>query len=73
MSKLHNEIRKDVIRSQLNLIYAMSRLLVTILDMAPDNEIARETLLKVSEGVYEQAAVLYRDMETYTSAVSETE
>ena len=71
MSEIQNEVTKTNIRSQLNLIYAMSRLLTTILDMASDNQIAREMLLKVGEGVFEQAAVLCRDIGQYTSAVSD--
>lgn len=70
MPDVRNEISKLNIRGQLNLIYAMSKLLVSILDMAPDSKVARDTLNKTAEGVFEQAAILYRDIEEYTSAVS---
>ncbi len=73
MSEIRNEISKLNIRGQLNLIFAMSKLLVSILEMAPDSKVARDTLSKTTEGVFEQAAILYRDIEDYTAAVSETE
>ena len=72
MSEIRNEISKMSIRGQLNLIYAMSKLLVSILEMAPDSPMARDTLNKTAEGVLEQAAILYRDIEDYTDAVSGT-
>ena len=70
MPEMRNEISKLNIRGQLNLIYAMSKLLVSILDMASDSQVARDTLNKTAEGVLEQAAILYRDIEEYTAAVS---
>lgn len=73
MPEMRNEISKLNIRGQLNLIYAMSKLLVSILDMAPDSKVARDTLSKTAEGVFEQAAILYRDIEEYTTAASGSE
>ena len=73
MPEMRNEISKLNIRGQLNLIYAMSKLLVSILDMASDSKVARDTLNKTAEGVLEQAAILYRDIEEYTAAVSSSE
>ena len=73
MSEIRNEISKLNIRGQLNLIFAMSKLLVSILEMAPDSKVACDTLNKTAEGVFEQAAILYRDIEEYTTDVSRSE
>ena len=72
MPEMRNEISKLNIRGQLNLIYAMSKLLVSILDMAPDSQVARDTLNKTAEGVFEQASILFRDIGEYTSAVADS-
>lgn len=71
MSELRNNVCKDGIRTQLNLIYAMMRFLTTVLDMAPDNEMVCETLASMAQGVSEQADVLRRDVGSYILALSE--
>lgn len=71
MSEMRNDICKSSIRSQLNLIFAMMRLLATILDMAPENEMVCETLVSMAKGVSEQADVLCNDVGSYISALSE--
>lgn len=72
MSELKNDISKGCIRTQMNLIFAMMRLMATILDMAMNNKIACDTLDSTAEGVFEQAAILFRDIKEYTSAISES-
>lgn len=72
MPETRNEISKLNIRGQLNLIYALSKLLVSILNLVQDNKIARDTLCKTAEGMLEQATVLYHDIGKYT-AISEAE
>lgn len=54
----------------MNLVYAMMRLLATILDLAQSSQIACDTLDSTAEGIFEQSAILYRDIKEYTSAVS---
>ena len=66
MSEIRNEISKMSIRGELNLLYAMSKLIVSILDAAPDNAIACETLRSVSESILNQAAYLYGKVSEYT-------
>ncbi len=73
MPEVRNEVSKLNIRGQLNLIYAMSKLLVSILNLVQDNKVARDTLCKTAEGMLEQATILYRDIGKYTAAVSNTE
>ncbi len=73
MPETRNEISKMNIRGQLNLIYAMSKLLVSILNLAQENKVARDTLCKTAEGMLEQATILYRDIGRYTETVSNAE
>ena len=73
MSEMMNDISKGGIRTQMNLIFAMMRLLATILDMAQNSQIACDTLDSTAEGIFEQAAILFRDVKDYTSAVSSEE
>ena len=70
MSELMNDISKGNIRTQMNLIFAMMRLLATILDMAQNSQMACDTLDSTAEGILEQSAILFRDIKKYTSAVS---
>ena len=71
MPEVRNEVSKLNIRGQLNLIYAMSKLLVSILNLVQDNKVARDRLCKTAEGLLEQATILYQDIGKYTSAVSD--
>ena len=73
MPETRNEISKMNIRGQLNLIYAMSKLLVSILNLAQENKVARDTLCKTAEGLLEQASILYQDIGKYTAAASNAE
>ena len=70
MSELQNDISKGSIRTQMNLIFSMMRLLATILNMAHDSQMARDTLDTTAEGIFEQAAILYHDVKDYISVVS---
>ena len=72
MPEVKNEVSKLNIRGQLNLIYAMSKLLASILNLVQDNKVARDTLLKTAEGMLEQVTILYSDIGKYI-AVSNTE
>ena len=65
MPEVKNEVSKLNIRGQLNLIYAMSKLLASILNLVQDNKVARDTLLKTAEGMLEQVTILYRDIGNY--------
>ena len=73
MSEMMNDVSKENIRSQMNLIFAMMRFLATVLDLAQNNEMVRSTLNSMSEGVLEQAAVLFRDVGEYVAHLSATE
>ena len=53
-------------RGELNLLYSMSRLIVSILDAAEDNQIACDTLRTVAESILNQAAFLYGKVSEYT-------
>lgn len=67
---MQNEISKGGIRTQMNLIFAMMRLLATILNMAKSSQLACDTLDTTAESIFEQAAILYRDIRDYTSSIS---
>ena len=71
MSELMNKVTQDNVRAELNLVYAMMRFLATILSMASDSQLARDTLVSTAEGILEQAAILYRDIGNYASAVAD--
>lgn len=67
MPEIRNEVSKLNIRGQLNLIYAMSKLMASILNLVQDNKVARDTLCKTAEGMLEQMNILYRDIGNYTA------
>lgn len=73
MSEIRNEISKMNIRGELNLFFVMSKLIVSILDAAEDNEIACDTLLSVSESLMTQAAYLYGRISIYADEVNRSE
>lgn len=66
MSEIRNEISKLTIRGELNLLFAMSKMIVSILDSAEDNQIACNTLRSVSESILEQAAYVFGKVSIYT-------
>lgn len=70
MLQMKNDASKGNIRTQMNLIFAMMRLLATILDLAIDSQMVCDTLDTTVEGIIEQTAILYRDVKEYTSVVS---
>lgn len=73
MSELKDNISKMGIRSQANLIFSMMKLMVTVLDMAQGNKIARDTLSVMAAGVSEQASELQHDVGEYVAALSDGE
>ena len=70
MSEVRNEISKQEIRSELNLLYAMSKMIVTVLDAAADNQIACDTLRSVSESLLNQAAYCCGKVSMYTEKLN---
>lgn len=48
MPEIRNEVSKLNIRGQLNLIYAMMKLLASILNMVQDNKVARDESPKIT-------------------------
>ena len=73
MSELKDNISKMGIRTQANLIFSMMKLMVTVLDMAQGNKIARDTLSVMAAGVSEQASELQHDVGEYVAALSDCE
>ena len=70
MPELMNNISKMSIRGEANLIFAMMKFMVTVLDMAIDNPIVRETLICMVESISEQANTLMHDVEEYVTTLS---
>lgn len=73
MSEVRNEISKMNIRGELNLLYSMSRLIVSILDAVPDSKVACDTLRSVSENILNQAAYLHGKVSLYTDELNNSE
>ena len=73
MSELQNSICKMNIRGELNLLYAVSKMIVTILDMAETNEVANDTLRSAADSLLDQAARLYNEIDTYTTELHGTQ
>ena len=65
MSETRNEVSKLCIRGELSLLFSMSKMIVSILDAAEDNEIARDTLLSVTDGLLNQAAYVCGKVNIY--------
>lgn len=69
MSETRNNISKMSIRGELNLLFTMSKLIVSILDAAEDNPIAADTLGSVSESMLNQAAYVHGKVSQYTEGL----
>ena len=69
MSELMNKVSKENIRASLNLLYSMMKFLSMLLDLAQENPTACETLTVTADGLFEQTAVLYRDICSYADNI----
>ena len=69
MSEIRNEVLKQSIRGELNLIYSMSKMIVSILDAAADNAIACDTLRSVAGSMLSQVAYLHGKVNDYTEGL----
>ena len=65
------EVSKGSIRSTMNLLFSMMKFLAVLLDLAQENSLACETLAVTADGMFQQAAELYRDINQYSEMVSE--
>lgn len=73
MSELQNSVNKLSIRGELNLLYAVSKMIATILDMAETNKVASDTLRSAADTLLDQAARLYSEIDTYTTELHGTQ
>lgn len=73
MSETRNEISKMTIRGELNLLFVMCKLIVTILDAAEDNQIAADTLRTVADSLLSQAAYCCGKISVYTEDLHATQ
>ena len=71
MTAFMNDVKKDGIRCEMNLIFSLMRLLSTILDMAPNSEPARSTANSVADRIWEQAAALRFEVDQYITALND--
>ena len=69
MSELESSIKVDSIRGQMNLIFASMKMLTSILELAPENQMAREAISATAESVWAQSAVLHNDVQNYLAAL----
>lgn len=65
MSELMSRISKENIRGKMNLLFTLMKFISMLLDMASDNQMARETLTDTASGLFEQTAVLFHDISAY--------
>ena len=61
---------KDDIRATMNLLYAVMRFISMLLDLAPDNQQAQETLVGTASSLFQQCAVLFHDISAYAETFS---
>ena len=66
-----NNVTKNNLRTQMNLLFSMMKFLSTILDLTQDSPTVQKTLAVTAEGFFDQAAVLFRDISAYTEALAE--
>ena len=57
----------------MNLMYSMMKFLAVLLDLAQENPLACETLAITADGLFQQGAELYRDINQYSEMASEAE
>lgn len=72
MSDLQSEIRIENIRASLNLLYASSRLLNTLLSISGSPS-ALAAANQIADNILNDAAELYTLVQSYTEAMKETE
>ena len=65
------EISKDDIRATMNLLYSMMKFISVLLDLAPDNQMAQETLVGTASSLFQETAVLFHDISAYAEMASE--
>ena len=71
MSSLRNEVSKLNIRGELNLLFSMSKMIVSIIDAAEDNRIACDTLRSVADALLNQAAYVCGKVNIYADDQSQ--
>lgn len=67
------EVSKGSIRSTMNLMYSVMKFLSVLLDLSSENPLACETLAVTADGMFQQAAELYRDINQYSEMLSEAQ
>ena len=70
MSEMMNKVSVDNIRTGMNLLYTMMKFIAMLLDLAPENSTARETLMDTASGLFEQTAVLFHDISAYAETLT---
>ena len=69
MSELESSIKISTIRGQMNLIFASMKMLTSILELALENQMARDAISTTAESVWAQSVVLHHDVQEYLSAL----
>ena len=70
MTKLMNQLTKENIRSTMNLVFTQMKFLSMLLELAPDNLTARETIIATTDSLFQQTAVMCHDINMYVQTVS---
>lgn len=71
MSEIEKTTKDASIRGQMNLMFATMRMLATVLELAPDNQMARETIASTAESIWAQSAVLHHIVQEYVTALKQ--
>ena len=69
MTKLMDKLSKENIRSSMNLVFTLMKFISMLLELAPDNVTARETLISTADSLFQQTAVLGCELNEYVKAM----
>ena len=72
MSEIEKTTKDASIRGQMNLMFATMRMLATVLELAPDNQMAREAIASSAESVWAQSVLLHHIVQEYVTALKQS-
>ncbi len=72
MSEIEKTTKDASIRGQMNLMFATMRMLASVLELAPDNQMAREAIASSAESVWAQSVLLHHIVQEYVTALKQS-
>ena len=70
MTKLMNQLSKENIRGTMNLVFTQMKFLSMLLELAPDNITARETIIATTDSLFQQTAIMAHDINMFIQTIS---